>query len=256
MSEKFAPGAAVDPPWYVAAFGSAYRDVYAHRDLDAARSEARWLLERGVHGRTLDLCCGFARHTLALRELGCDAFGLDLSAELLARSRELPSAERIRGRLVRGDARVLPFERASFGSVVMLFSSFGYFDLLGDSQVVAEISRVLDEDGLLVLDLMNPSYVRARLVASSRREDPGRVVEERRSLDESGRVVTKHVDLSYASGERRSWTERVRLYEAAELDVVLRDHALRTSAVYGDYDGSAHSSSSPRQLVVVRRARA
>lgn len=255
MSDEVAPGADVELPWYVAAFGAAYRDVYAHRDLDSARREARWLVDHGVHGRTLDLCCGFARHTLALRELGCDAIGLDLSAELLGRSRELPSALGLRGRLVRGDARALPFERASFASVVMLFSSFGYFDVRGDSQVVAQIARVLEDDGVLILDLMNPSYVRARLVPASRREDSGRIVEEHRGLEDNGRVVTKRVDLSYATGERRSWTERVRLYEVAELDAVLREHGLRTSAVHGDYDGSAHSSSSPRQLVVARRER-
>ena len=59
--------------WFEEAFRDDYRAVYPHRDLEAARPEVRWLVERGARGRTLDLCCGFGRHTLLLRESGVDA---------------------------------------------------------------------------------------------------------------------------------------------------------------------------------------
>ena len=128
---------ASDEPWYEAAFRDDYRLVYAHRDLDAARGEARHLLRAGVSGRVLDLCCGFGRHSLALAEQGLDVFGLDLSMDLLRAAADLPDpARHLGGRLVRGDVSGLPFADAAFDSVVVLFSSFGYFGDDGDREVL------------------------------------------------------------------------------------------------------------------------
>ena len=85
-------------PWFVEAFRSAYLEVYPHRDLEAARREARHLVDLGVRGRVLDLCCGFGRHCSALRELGLEAFGLDLSRELSSTSAMEASSHRQVGR--------------------------------------------------------------------------------------------------------------------------------------------------------------
>jgi SAM-dependent methyltransferase len=254
MSAERAAGSSASEPWYVTAFGAAYRDVYAHRDLESARHEARWLVEHGVRGRVLDLCCGFARHTLALRELGCDAFGLDLSEELLAQAARLPNPERLAGRLVRGDARSLPFADASFAAIVMLFSSFGYFDVPEDERVLSAVARVLAPDGVAVFDLMNPARVRAHLVPASRREERGLVVAERRRIEGAGRLVVKDVELAYSDGTTRSWTERVRLYEPDEVDRLLRANGLCSARRFGAFDESAYSPTAPRQLVLARRA--
>jgi SAM-dependent methyltransferase len=101
------------------------------------------------------------------------SFGLDLSPELLAHAAASPGWELLRGRILRGDARALPFADASFDSVVNLFSSFGYFGEAGDKRVLLEIARVLAPGGFLALDLMNPAFVRARLVPFSRTERDG-----------------------------------------------------------------------------------
>ena len=79
-------------PWYVEAFRSDYREVYAHRNLAAAREEVRWLVEdvlAGARGVVLDDCCGFGRHGVAMSERGLDVVGIDLSFDLLRGAREL-----------------------------------------------------------------------------------------------------------------------------------------------------------------------
>ena len=113
-----------DDPWYVTAFQADYRAVYPHRDLASAAREVEFLIERGVGGRVLDLCCGFGRHTLALRRAGLDAYGADLSGDLLVQARDLPESEllarpaRPRGRTTSAfRARLLRFGR---GAVLVL----------------------------------------------------------------------------------------------------------------------------------------
>ena len=245
-------GGAPDP-WYVAAFRSDYVEVYRHRDLDSARREARYLAERGIRGRVLDLACGFGRHTLALRELGVDAFGIDLSADLLRRARELPGAEELEGRLVRADARAIPVATESLDAVVCLFSSFGYFGERGDAAVLAEVARILRGPGRVVLDLMNPERVRAALVPSSRSERDGFVLEEHRSLADGGRTVEKQVLLRRPDGTTRSWRESVRMYSSAEITALLDARGFRVERIDGDFDGAPPTAASLRAIVHARR---
>lgn len=241
-----------DEPWYLTAFRSDYREVYPHRDLESARREVAALLQSGLRGRVLDLCCGFGRHSLALAEAGVAVVGLDLSAELLADASGLEGGERLRGRLVRGDALALPFRARSFDGLVNLFSSFGYFGERGDARMLDEIARVVRPGARVVLDLMNPARIRAQLVPESRTRREGLELLERRSLLDAGRRVIKEVLLILPSGEQRRWREDVRMYEIEELAPLLADRGLRIESVAGDFDGAPYGAESARQLLYSR----
>jgi len=242
-------------PWYERAFRSDYRLVYAHRDLDSARREVAWLLECGLGGRVLDLCCGFGRHALALSEAGLEVAGVDLSMDLLAAARELPGwGELLAGRLFRGDATAVPFADESFDGVVVLFSSFGYFGEQGDARMADEVARLLRPGGLAVLDLMNADGVVAGLVPHSVREGEGFVLEERRSLADGGRRVQKDVELRLADGGVRRWREDVRMYREEEVRDLLERRRLAVEAVHGDFGGAAFGPDAPRMIVLARAA--
>ena len=244
------PGAG-QGPWFDAAFERGYLELYPHRDLAAARAEVAGLLARGLAasaGRVLDLGCGFGRHLVALRARGLDAWGLDRSRELLAR---VPAE--LSGRIVRGDFRALPYRDRSFAAVVMLFSSFGYFDDAGNAGALAELARVLAPGGVAVLDVMNPALVRATLVPESLTRRAGLELHERRALAAGGRRVQKDVRARAADGSERRWREDVRLYEPEELGPLLAGAGLALVRVEGDFDGRPAGSDAPRQIVWARR---
>jgi SAM-dependent methyltransferase len=244
----------VSTRWYEDAFRADYRRVYPHRDLDAARPQASWLLAHGVRGRVLDLCCGFGRHSLLLAEAGLDVAGLDLSRDLLAAARELPDFEgKLAGRLVQADARELPFAERSFDALVNLFSSFGYFGELDDARMLREIARVVRPGAVVVLDLMNPGYVRANLRDESVREDDEFMLRERRALADGGKRVVKDVELRTGADVKR-WREDVRLYELGEMRARLASLGLSVESTHGEFDDSAYSAASPRMLLVARRS--
>ena len=238
-------------PWFVEAFRAGYLDLYPHRSLDAARGEARYLVERDVRGRVIDLGCGSGRHCIALRDLGVEAFGLDLSVELLARG--LGSHSELGGRILRADVRALPLASGSLDAAVSLFSSFGYFDEAGDRSVLEEAGRVLRARGVLVLDLLNPTRVRVDLVPLSRSSRGGLEIEERRSLEDGGRRVVKEVRVRGRDGAMRRWREDVRLYEPAELEPWLGGAGIALEAVHGDFDASPPTDRSARRILVGRK---
>ncbi len=240
-------------PWFEEAFGAEYLRVYPHRDLDAARREVAHLLTADLADPLLDLCCGFGRHTLALRESGRTAVGVDLSLELLRHARSLPGSERLSGRLARADARALPFEDGSFGAVLMLFSSFGYLDDGANAGVLAEVARVLKARGSAVFDLMNPARIRASLVPESETERDGLVLLERRRLAAGGSRVVKEVTLRRPDGSERSWREDVRLYDPPEFDELCARAGLRVTRRDGDFTPGSFEEASPRQIVWTER---
>lgn len=243
-------------PWFEEAFGAGYLDLYAHRDVGSARREVAGLVERGLGaggGALLDLCCGFGRHTLAMREAGLEAFGMDLSEALLERGVGLGADAVLAGRLVRGDVRTLPFRRASFSALTMLFSSFGYFDDATNAAVLREVARVLRPGGVLVLDLMNAARIRAGLVPESRTERDGAVWIEERSLSPDGRRVRKSVRVEEPGGSVRSWREDVRLFDPEEVDEMLGGAGFGVERLEGDFDGSGFGPATPRCLVWARR---
>jgi len=241
-------------PWYETAFGPDYPTVYPHRDLDAARREiAELVASTSLAGRVLDLACGFGRHTLALLEQGLDAVGVDLSASLLAGSRGLAGGERLAGRLVRADARALPFPAATFDGVANLFSSFGYFGEEGDGRVLAEVSRVLRPGALAVLDLMNPARVRQGLVPRSISTRGAARLTEERSLAAGGARVVKVVTLEVPGEPARTWREDVRMYDASEMRSLGSVRGLTLVAVLGNFAGEPFVPAAERQILVFRR---
>lgn len=247
------PMSQAEKPWFETAFESGYLDVYPHRDLESARVEVAWLIDQGVAGRTLDLCCGFGRHSLALLEKGVDVIGLDLSADLLSQAKNLDGGEALAGRLVRGDVRHLPFADRSVDSLVNLFSSFGYFGEEGDRGVLDEISRVLRPGGRLVMDLMNPDRIRAGLVPESRTERDDFVLLESRRLEDGGQRVTKQVRIVNVDGRERSWKEDVRLYSPELMAHLLAERGISVERVAGSFAGEPFQADSTRQLLIGRK---
>jgi SAM-dependent methyltransferase len=256
MARARPPSSAVDnasmseTPWFEAAFRADYLAVYAHRDQASATREVAFLVEQGLRGRVLDLCCGQGRHLIAMRAAGLWAHGLDLSHELLVRAPRLEGGESTSGRLVRGDQRALPFADASHDAVALLFSSFGYHDDAGDLRVLREVRRILRPGGQVFLDLMNPARIRASLVPHSQRERQGVLLEETRSLSPDGRRVRKRVVMRRVDGGgERAWHEDVRLYEPGELDAALASAGLTPTARFADFQGAPFGADAERQLV-------
>lgn len=239
-------------PWYEVAFGPAYPALYGHRD----RAEAARCLDLladldALAEPVLDMGCGDGRHSAHLAASGRHVLGIDLSAALLTRAR----AEHGELALVRGDMRMLPLADGSCGSVLSLFTAFGYFGSAAeDARPVAEAARVLRPGGRWTLDYLDADRVRAELADGIPRErervaDPFAVRETRR-LDAAGRAVVKEIRLRARPGREAAaaalgcgsdglaYREEVALYELAELDAMAAAAGLGRVAAAGSYDGA------------------
>lgn len=253
--ERVEEGPPGPPAWYRRWFGPEYLAVYPHRDEDEAERAVELFLDATdlpEEAPVLDLACGDGRHLRALARRGHRVVGLDLSMSLLARADDEGAGPG--PRLVRGDMRALPFRDAAFGGVTSFFTSFGYFESPSeDTRVLREMRRVLRPGGPYLLDFLNADEVRRSLVPREEREIDGRTVRQERSIRDG--VVEKRIEISAPGGGDPSvYHERVRLYEPGELMGMLGEAGLGVDTAFGDYEGGAHTSRSPR-LILVGHAR-
>lgn len=234
--------------WFEEWFGEEYLALYPHRDsAEAARAVAliRTALPWRAGWRVLDVACGAGRHARALQAADARCTGLDLSAALLRRARAFTSVP-----LVRADMRALPIRAASMDLTVNLFTSFGYFATDGEHlAALAEMAGTVRPAGWQVLDFLNADAVRAQLVPAETAELAGRPVRVTRELLDDGRFVQKRI----STAEGRVFTERVRLFGAAELEAMLSRCGIAVRHRFGDYDGNPLTPESPRVVLMGER---
>ena len=135
--------------------------------------EASALWERlrlAAGARVLDVGCGHGRHALALAQRGANVTGLDFSAHLLSRARELAAALDLSVSWIRGDMRALPIRDDSIPAAT-LFNAFGFFEADEENlHVLREVARVLVTGGRLALKVVNGDPIIRRFRASDREE--------------------------------------------------------------------------------------
>lgn len=236
--------------WFEQWFGEEYHALYPHRDdADARRAVAllRQVAPWAPGDCVLDLACGAGRHAAALERAGARVIGLDLSPAMLLRAQR-----RVAAPLVRGDMRRLPFRTGSFGLVVNLFTSFGYFRSDEEhGRVMREVADVLVPGGRFVIDYLNADQVRRTMRRDSdQMQQHDAAAQVKRRFSEEGLYVVKEIELR---AENRSFQERVRLFTPAELEGLLTAAALDVVGRFGDYEGGALGSDSPRAILVARR---
>jgi ubiquinone/menaquinone biosynthesis C-methylase UbiE len=219
------------------------REVGAMRDL----------LGLPYGARILDVPCGWGRHTRLFAEAGLDAFGADISTDLLARAE--PGTRPRRARYVAADVRALPFADASFDAVVNVFTSLGLFlQDAEDVRALAEARRVLRPDGALLLESMHRDEVVAAYAERDRWRLPdGTEIRVRRRFDPVTGI--SHERWRWRAGETEGEKRHaLRLRTATEIDALLRAAGFARIQYFGDWDGGAFERDSERLIAIARAA--
>ena len=151
--------------WFESWFDTSYyHTLYSNRDENEAKEFIVNLVEFlkiDPKSKVLDLACGKGRHSLTLNELGFETLGVDLSPNSISIANE--SKKEGLSFEVHDMREVI--EGRSFNAIFNLFTSFGYFeDLKDNDKVLNSISKMLLDDGLLVIDFMNAERIISNLV--------------------------------------------------------------------------------------------
>jgi SAM-dependent methyltransferase len=241
--------------WYKEWFDEDYLALYSHRNTEEARHFVAVLwsaleLQAGVS--IADIPCGSGRHSLALVERGARVVGVDLSPVMLRAAQQTCSLFAAHPHFVMADLRRIPLA-PQFQVVINLFTSFGYFEDEADNcAAFAGLASVLASGGVLVLDTINPLYLKSHFVAENQFSSPMGSVVERRHLDLLSNRVVKRIELCKGKKIREVF-ESIRLYDQQELATLTRRHGLEPIEFWGDYTGETYSDESPRLILLARK---
>jgi SAM-dependent methyltransferase len=239
-------------PWWRAGY---FDDAYFHLHDPffpeaTSRAEVAAMIELlGLPdgARILDAPCGWGRHTTLFAEAGFDAFGADLSAELIAHAPE--SAVRY----VTADLRALPFADASFDAVLNVFTSLGLFARDADDILaLAEARRLLRPRAPFLLETMHRDEIIAVYAEKDAWKLPdGTAVRVRRRFDPVTGI--SHERLRWRKGEQRGEKRHaLRLRTATEIHGLLHAAGFENIDYFGDWNGESLRHDSPRLIAVAR----
>ncbi|MFZ5432993.1 MAG: class I SAM-dependent methyltransferase [Calditrichota bacterium] len=241
--------------WYQQWFDEDYLALYAHRDEAEARQFVNVLwsaLELYPGVRVADVPCGAGRHSQAFAARQAQVVGMDLSPAMLNRAQENLDKDQRSPWFVRGDIRQIPLA-GGFHVVTNIFTSIGYFKDEADNQkAFAELGRLLAPGGVLVLDVVNPDYLREHFVAETFQRTCDIEVSELRELNLETKRVYKQIRIQHG-GAMRMIHESVRLYSREELVKITGENGLTPMGFWGDYDGTEFEFDSPRLILFAKK---
>ena len=243
--------------WFVEWFNTeAYHALYRNRDIEEASQFAQQFSNQfldSTGNRLLDLGCGKGRHAVSMVKEGHEVVGVDLSDRSITFAQEAyKDVEALS--FVRADMRSLSahFESDSFDAVLLLFTSFGYFEDDKDHmEILMQIKSLLRSGGLLLLDYLNLETVRSGLIEHELIHRDGWSFEIDRRIHNGW--VEKSIRCESPQGERQHALERVRAFAAEDLKLLFKLAGLNTVGLFGIYQLDALVAGSPRCILVARK---
>jgi ubiquinone/menaquinone biosynthesis C-methylase UbiE len=232
-----------------------YPYLFDEARFDEAHVTIRKLLKlvRPKGKTALDLCCGPGRCSLALAKRRYKVTGVDLSPYLLRKARRFGKQHELEIEWVKSDMR--RFVRPeSFGLVINMYSSFGYFDNKDDDlTVLGNVYASLRPGGALVIEMKSKEWICRHLrdTTSNERPDGSLLVQRHRLFDNCTRIENRWILVR----KDRSIEHRFHhtIYSAQEMIDRLRAAGFSSIDIYGDLEGAEYTFNSNRIIVVGRK---
>lgn len=246
-----------------------YRAIAEYYDaecdcIEMLHSDVGFFLDRLPKRRqdVLELAVGTGRAAIPIAQAGHRVVGVDVAQDMLAiarRKRDSAGPVAAQLDLLRADVRRLKLKRR-FDWICIFFNTFLGFATLEDQDAVLDVvRRHLKPTGKLWLDIFQPSL---DLLSHPRTQHLEPILFQ---VPELGRTVYRDVEVRPdparqvqrvihhyrwfdASGRERRAATRFDLtfLFPRELRLLLERNGLRLEELWGDYDGSALNSDSPR----------
>ena len=209
----------------------------------------------GTKGVVLDLCCGTARHSIALAKRGLHIIGMDLSENLLKIAKSRMKQARFQLPLVRADMRFFPFRDNVFHAIFSMFTSFGYLPSEGeDALSLLEINRVLQRKGKFVLDVANRDHVFKVFRERDWAEFEPFFMLERRSIDlKESKLKSQWTLIRKKTGQVQLIEHCVRLYTFTRVEQLMSEAGLAVTKLFGGYDEQEFTLDSSRMIVLAQK---
>lgn len=228
-----------------------YRDVLTE---ERTKREIEFLvkeLELDKPLKILDLACGYGRHANRLAELGHRVTGVDINSGFLEIAKREAKEKGVSVKYIMEDMQKISFHE-EFDRVLLLFTSFGYFEDEENFLVLKKVADALKPSGLFCFDIPNRDVCLKHFLPYIVVEKGNDLMIDRSTFDSTtGRVYNKRIVIR--NGKRKDKPFFVRLYNPTEIGDLLNRAGLRIYKMYGDWDSNPFTSDSRKMIIIAKK---
>jgi 2-polyprenyl-3-methyl-5-hydroxy-6-metoxy-1,4-benzoquinol methylase len=239
----------MEKEWFGSAF---YNLLYSHRDPEEAKKFIENILKvisLPPNAEVWDMACGSGRHAIFLAKKNFIVTATD-SVKLCIEEAEKTNSHPNIVYCIHNYMQ--PIHENRFNLVLNLFTSLGYTQQQNELENIFNSAyKSLKENGMFLIDFLNPHYVRKNLVPFETIVKNEIVFKITRSLRSDPSSVTKNIEV-ISDSEIYRFYEWVRLYETDDFLKAARNK-FEPVHQWGDYDLNKWNIDSPRNILLFRK---
>jgi SAM-dependent methyltransferase len=223
--------------WFGEWFNSPYYHIlYKNRD----HSEAQLFMDNlvkhlqfTVQDNILDLACGEGRHAIYLHKLGLEVTGIDLSPRNIEVANRFVRRYRESGlQFYVHDMREV-FAREEYDYVLNVFTSFGYFDKVGENKKAIQATATsLKKGGKFVIDFFNTEKVIKNIIPFEKKTIEGIEFTIEKKLENG--YIKKYISFS-DHGKLFKFSEKVKCINERDFFKYFESAQLKVKDFFGSY---------------------
>jgi glycine/sarcosine N-methyltransferase len=228
---------------------------FDERDPSVSAFFRRLFDENGVR-RVLDCACGTGRHLLLFHALGCEVWGSDLSASMLAQARRNLADHGVEIPLQQADYRELPQQLCGRFDAIACLGAIGYMP--DEAQVVNALQSMhtaLRAGGILILTAIPTDRQwreRPRFLLAANTPDASRlfVIDY---LERTARYNILDILHSETANELKVWSAELFVLLQADQERLLKAAGFASVDFYGSFEFDPYDRETSEKLITVAR---
>ncbi len=213
--------------------------------------------------KILDLACGHGRHSIELSKRGFTVVGLDYSEPFLKKAKKDAKQAGVNARFIKGDMKNLQFSE-DFDVILMLFTSFGYFDDKGNQKTLSEISKSLKTNGRFLIDVISGEAVIDRFKKEGQKENDSNLLKMQRTFEAGGltidevewydpnkQQVRNHREWVNKNGVKKEYDFYLKTYTVTQYKDMLSEAGLEFKQIWGDFKENLHNTDGNSRTIIL-----
>jgi SAM-dependent methyltransferase len=226
-----------DPEEYAELYDKIHSQKNSGEDVDFYVSEALQ-----ADGKVLEVACGTGRIYLEMLEQGVDAYGIDLSEEMLEKLEDKAEERNLNQKVFKADMRDFDLDE-KFSLIIIPYRSFLHNLTIEDQLSTLEsIYEHLEDGGKLVLNFYCPDldFISENYDTELRMEVEGHeeleLVEYNELVDPVDWIIEFEKKIVENGEETWSATGRTKMVTRPEMELLLQRSSFSSWEVYGGFD--------------------
>ena len=206
----------------------------------------------------LELACGSGNYAVTLSQSDVEISGIDISDEMLHAAERRAEQQHTETNLINADMRNFELNQ-QFALIFVAGNSLQHLNKHEDVEACFDsVRRHLKPDGKFIVEVFNPSLKLLNrnpnerfFVGEYRTENGFVVLTENVRYDIASQInfIDWHYKNQYHK-EEQTVSFTMRQFFPQELDSLFQYNGFQIEAKYGDFDESAFTSNSPKQIII------